>query len=1185
MSAGAPEILVDDHTRKQQASASDPGQSAWVSANAGSGKTFVLSRRVVRLLLEGCDPSRILCLTFTKAAAGEMSNRVFRILGEWAVLPEDQLSEELQEVEGRPPNRQQMQRARTLFARALETPGGLKIQTVHAFCEALLHQFPLEANIPGNFAVMDDGQQRSLIKQARHAVIVQAHSESGTLLSDAFQRALAFGSDAAFEKVMAEIISRRDELAQWLEKVGGAKQATELAKNRFGFTADVTIDGLELLAVSSVPLTDSWLGELIELCEGSEKATDHKLAERARRALEAVSSHEKLAALESLFLTDKREPRAFSRFATAVVKTAMPDLEDILTASARDLTEARDRINLLRQITETEPLLIIAQEIIRHYNSAKRLRGLLDFDDLVTATGNLLHRSSASQWVLYKLDLGIDHILLDEAQDTSPRQWQIIDALVKEFFSGQAVRNVGRTIFAVGDEKQSIYSFQGARPESFSAQRKLFRKAAHGAQKGFEAANLNLSFRSTRDVLGAVDAVFSLAANGDGLTADEEYNTHEAVRRNDAGYVEIWPLIHPDEADEPEFWHKPVDPGAVRHQAVLLASRIASKIDGWLTSGDRIEGTGRSVRPGDILVLVRSRDRFVSALNRELKDRGIPVAGADRLALVDHIAVRDLIALGRVVLTPQDDLNLAALLKSPLIGLDEDALFSLAHDRPSSLFEALKSRSSDLLFKPAYDRLQGWMARADIVPVYEFYAGILGADEGRKSFYGRLGAEAEDVLDAFLAMTLSHEQTGLPGLLAFIENLEADDPEIKREFDQASGEVRVMTVHAAKGLEAPIVFVVDKCSAAFQSQHAPAIFQWGSGHLPKEHGYLWVPSSADHSSVTSPALAKEKRLAEEEYRRLLYVAMTRAEDRLIVCGYAGKPPKNGELKLPNPNWHTMIGDALLPDAEKTFDDAGELLAWRWRADRERSAKPPVDIEPGMTEESSALPGWVGHRLAPETVLPRPLNPSGTQAVIDDSLLREKTAPSVLETVTAGQSLDAGEAARNRGTAVHLLLQLLPDMDDAERWRRAENHLAAALPDSTADQRRRLVASVRATLEAPELLELFDPATSRAEVSVMGQLDLASGPRSVSGTIDRISVRGDTVTLIDFKTTLRPPVEIEAVPPDYITQMALYRELVARIYPAHAIKTALVWTHAAGGPHFMELPSRLLEQALTEIANL
>ncbi len=1182
----AQKLQPDARTLEQVALASDPLNSAWVSANAGSGKTFVLTRRVVRLLLAGADPSRLLCLTFTKAAAGEMSNRVFKELGRWATVSDDELRLLLTEVETRAPTQDQLNRARTLFARALETPGGLKIQTIHAFCEALLHQFPLEANVPGSFSVMDDAQQVRLMEDARRDLIVHAQRNPHSDIGQAFAQMLDAAGDTAIEKALSFVVSKRDQLSAWLKEIGGPEAAMRATKTRFQFSPDDTAEAFEEQVVGCSSITDTQWQGLQQAAASVGQKTATQLADSVASLLSQQSAKEVFKTLQSILLTKKGEPRSFEKYPSNPVEEAMPGVREMLAIEAVRIVEAKHRIASLRIIEKTQPLLVFAQAMLDRYQLAKRRRGLLDFDDLVARTADLLSNSEARAWVLYKLDLGIDHILLDEAQDTSPRQWQIISQLVEEFFAGKGARDKARTVFAVGDEKQSIYSFQGAEPQLFDHHKRHYAALAKRAGASFDEARLGLSFRSTPDVLAAVDKVFNRPENAVGLTFGDDYQAHTAARRNEPGTVEVWPFEMAQSRDEPENWSAPPDVEDVRHQAARLAGRIALDINNQVNGG-RHEASGALIRPGNIIVLVRSRqDVFTVTLTRALKDYGVSVAGADRLTLTDHIAVLDLMALGRVMLTPEDDLSLAAVLKSPLFGMEEETLFKLARHRLEgsprrSLFEALEDLSGEADFSHAFEKLTAWRKRADAMPVYEFYAQILGADNGRRQYRQRLGAEAQDVLDAFLDIAIAHERGGLPGLQAFLEDLASQQPQIKREFDSQSGEVRIMTVHAAKGLEAEIVYLVDKGNAAFHGRHAPALYQWGKDE--EDHGWLWVPSSGEHGDATAELYDEEKRKGEEEYRRLLYVAMTRAKDRLVVCGYCGKPNKDGDPPVSDPNWHRMVSDALEDEWITREDDSGSRRHI-WKSAASPEAK-PVHHEaeaPGQPGQEKSLPGWIRHHLPAEHTLPRPLTPSGAQALIEESLAETQIAPSLLDDGSVG---DYGAIARRRGTAVHLLLQLLPEIPALERREKGLTCLARQLPEFSNAALDALMDSVERVMSDPDLQCVFDPVTSRAEVPVMGRIDLATGPRPVSGTIDRIAILDDRIVLVDFKTSATVPNRADKIPSDYITQMALYRSLIARLYPNRPVEAWLVWTQSPDGPVRIKLPVDKMDDAFSSITAL
>ena len=1175
-----PKTKLDPYTRESQSRASDPVNSAWVSANAGSGKTYVLTQRVVRLLLAGFDPSRILCLTFTKSAAAEMSNRVFDILASWAVKDEDELVDDLKELNGVPPTSKQMREARRLFARALETPGGLKIQTIHAFCEALLHQFPLEANIAGHFEIMDDRTQQELISNARKQVIVKAGLDHDGALGRSFSRLIDLASDTKIDESITEFIKKRHSLGLWLEQVGGAANAMANVREQSGFAANETVETLIEGALGKLVLTPLELREIAEAGDATGVKTNQAFATSLRALLAANSAQARFEKLEQIFLTKAGELRKPGGIYTKKLSDLIPELIERVSGEMNNFIQLRERLNLLGQIEASRALFIIAEAIIGGFEKVKRARGLLDFDDLIIRSANLLGRSNARQWVQYKLDQGIDHVLVDEAQDTNPHQWKVITALIEEFFSGKGAREIERTVFAVGDEKQSIYSFQGAEPAAFADQRDRLKELSGKVDKKFEDINLRLSFRSVPDVLSAVDEVFSELENYSGLSRDCEPTVHNTVRYSHPGMVDIWPMIAKIPQEEPENWIEPVDQLTQNDPQIQLANKIAAQIQEWLAQETILEGKGRPIHAGDILILVRSRDRFASALTRELKQRNIPVAGSDRLRLTDHIAVMDLLALVRVVLRPQDDLSLAAVLKSPLFGFDEDLLLKLAHGRgPTSLYSALqKFAQKNQIADAALQQLDMLQNRADNMPVYEFFAQLLGADGGRRKILARIGREAEDVLDAFLAQTFIHEQSELPGLESFVDWLQSSAPEIKREFDLKDNTIKIMTVHAAKGLEAPIVFLADKGAPPYHGRYDPAIVTIGqsSGSGENTPAFLWITDKKSASLASLEALAKIKYQAEAEYMRLLYVAMTRAEDRLIICGTCGS---NGPNEM---SWHKVVCRALLDKSSEHLNEKGKLAFHRWQLERMLSAVDNADEREASPYHPVDLPEWLDEPAKREAELPRPLTPSGAQAMIDaqdwgalpqSPLLREAKNPSF---------------ALQRGIAIHRLLQTLPDMgniDDRENWssqrrKAAHRYLSVSYPKWNSVDTDQVVIEVFSILEDPEFNQLFEPGSSGAEIAISGTIELGSTPRLISGQIDRLIVSDKQVVIVDYKTNRLPPVSASDISEAYISQLALYQLLVRRIYPDHSVNAALLWSET---PALMFVPQALLDKQLSKLA--
>ena len=1154
-------------TDRNQARASDPEASAWVSANAGTGKTEVLVRRVLRLLIAGSKPESILCLTYTKTAAAEMQNRLLDDLVRWATAPEGELRKELIALMGRAPKEEHLRTARRLFARALEARGGLKIHTIHGFCERLLQRFSLEAQVIPHFKVLDECGQAEMRRQAFDATIARAAEERDSTLGKALATVIALTSEEYFRQVVNTVLGKRAELAaimayhdsrpDWAEAEG-------LALKRLLRVEAEQEDALT--AMLAAALTDSEIDALLQALVMHSATADDERLKSSLAAAKDVDGEGRASLFRTIFCTDKGEPR--QRFCSKALKDAVPALCAALE-EARDRFAALDlKLAHLRVAEASAAVLAFADAIQANYERRKQAKAVLDYDDLIIKTSNLLSRADAAAWVLYKIDGGVDHILVDEAQDTNPQQWTIIERLAEEFFAGAGAGGANgkpRTLFAVGDEKQSIYSFQGADPARFGEVGHAFKRRAEAAGLVWHDVPLNLSFRSTEPILDAIDHVFAKPQAAQGLmTLATSVIKHHAHRKGEAGLVEVWETeteTKPEPAEAFEPWN---EEAAGARSVDQLCRRIAKQIKHWLAEGEPLVSQGRNVKAGDILILVRRRDPFITPMIRALKHEGIPVAGADRMRLMDQLAVQDLVALADVLLMPEDDLALAVVLKSPLFGLDDDALFDLAYDRrPRSLWSQLRDKAEeDTRFAKACTRLSAWLARADYLPPYEFFSELLGAEGQlmRKRMLTRLGPEAAEAIDEFLDLALAYDREAAPSLQGFIDKLRTDDIEIKRDMEQDRDEVRIMTVHGAKGLQAPIVFLPDTCM--LPRPQGPRLLPLPRpGASPREVEHLvWPPTGHSDLAALSDAKACLQQSEREEYHRLLYVAMTRARDRLYICGWQGQTD-NPEKQC----WYELIKDGLAGHLVEIANSGGTSVR------RMESAQAAAVSQRETKEEerkAAPLPDWALAPAKPERSRRR-LAPS-----------RLTLGPDGISQERAGEQPPLGPRALSqggryaRGLLVHALLQHLPEVAPEAQERAARAFVAAC--GAILDQKLKdeILAETLAIARDPPFAPLFRPG-SLAEVPVVAKIGEGETGSDLEGQIDRLAVLGGELLILDYKTTRAPPLTLENVAPAYINQLAAYRLALKKLFPGHAIRAGLLWTD---GPRLMEIPSTSLDVA-------
>ncbi len=1133
----------------EQIRAAAPKVSAWVAASAGTGKTKVLVDRFLNLLLAGVKPQRLLCLTFTKAAAQEMALRLASILREWTTAKEEKLDAELERRGGRiaaDDAAARRQRARRLFADVLDTPGGLRIDTIHAFCQSMLRRFPLEANLPPNFQVLDERSATELRQACLEAVLDDARQHPDDELAEALEVITEQTSEQGFAEIVAELLRERGRLKELIGPRGSVKAAMDRLYRRLGLKPGERLEDLMTSACEEAAFAAKDLRRAAQaLLNGS--VTDKKrgqciadwLADPAAR----VTTFDTYT---GAYFT--KEGGRQKRLATKDVVLAAPDILDVLTAEAIRLEKAINACNAARNAAGTAALVRLGAALEVRYRNAKLERVSLDYDDLILAARDLLKRPGIAPWVLYKLDGGIDHLLIDEAQDTNPEQWEVAEALTGEFFSGETGARPDRTVFAVGDVKQSIYSFQRADPRHFLRMRGHFEERARQAERAWTSEDLTLSFRSTASVLTAVDAVFARPEASNGVSLDDTPIRHQTSRVGEGGLVELWPLIVPAERDAPEPWALPEGRIEEDLPPARLARLIASTIRGWLDRKEMLVSENRPIRPGDIMILVRRRNALVDLTVRELKRHGVAVAGVDRMVLADQLAVMDLIALGRFLLLPEDDLTLATVLKGPLFGFSEERLFELAHGREGHLWPELYRRSAENPdFTAAAQELSELLARVDFVRPYELFAEILGRRGGRRRIVARLGVEAHDPLDEFVAAALSFERSHPPALETFLHWVEAGREEIKRDLESHTrDEVSVMTVHGAKGLQAPIVIMPDTVRMPTPRSRLLWLDGIDGPELP-----LWSRRK-DTDDLQARAARNAAAVAQDaEYRRLLYVAMTRARDRLYVCGYEDRTPTRPG------SWYRLIeaGLATVGDHVAFESPDGSHKGFGIRLDTPQTKAVEEKIKEAARPTDMALPEWWNKPPPDEPEPPRPLVPSRP----------DEDEPPVRPPFDTADR----EKRFQRGRLIHRLLQSLPDLPVDSRETAAARFLALPAHRLEAAAQDVIRRETMAVLAQPDWAALFGP-DSIAEAPIVGRV----GARTISGQLDRLVVTDESVLVVDYKTNRPPPLKAEDIPPIYLRQMSAYRAALRVIYPTRRIRCALLWTD---GPRLVELPDAVLDR--------
>ena len=1067
-------IALADLTQRR---ARDPEGSFWVTASAGSGKTKLLCDRVVSLLCHGADPQSILCLTYTRAAASEMKQRVLSILQK--IAHGDPAYADFYDLlcqRGVDPVR---------FSLSLmDNQHRLSFQTIHAFCESLLRRFPLEGNVSPDFKVLEESEAQTLLTQA----------------AEAFYDLDRIQGDDATAKLLALYLNEGqylDALKPLIRKPYLLYQAIAMPLDLFCDTLkqqlglphdDSDVDTLRDQCNTALP--DVVLQRIAEaLCLSTSK-TDKNNGIFLSDFLTQSQDHKDYQGYINIFLTNEYTIRA--KFVTKQA-TLLPEDLALLSSEALRLYTLRQRLYGAECLQATVALRSVATAVWGAYITAKEANGALDFDDLLEGTLRLLQHHNA--WIVYKLEHALKHILLDEAQDTNPHQWTLIKHLLEETLSGDT--ETAKSLLVVGDYKQSIYRFQDADPEGYRAEYDVLQERYAEANRPLIPLKLETSFRTTPQVLGFVDDVFQKTSMGQGvLTPKEGSLTHHPARAEAAGEVVLHPIIPlPTKNTEVSFLI-PTQQHHGQTHASIVAETIASAAADLLSSGKGLPSRqNRPITPSDIWILLQRRGTLQSALLSALGARGIPVAGGDRIFLKETLAVKDLLALLLFMVEPDDDFTLACLLKSPVGGLGEEDLFTLCHGRSgtlwSSLYHHAQPDDAPQNLKQTYARLQHFLNHADIWTPHQTVVHYLCVQGGYGEFRSAFGGEVDEVLHLFLSYALRFETEVTPTLAGFLPWFDRHAVDIKRET--LGHGVRIQSIHSAKGLEAPVIILADAAHRP-KSHFGPIVW------LPE--GFLWIlPKRVLHA--LAPLKEAMKKQDDEEYHRLLYVAMTRAEDALHIFGAESQKKNQKEAdadssSTPSPWYHALA--TVLKEQAAPFGDALNP-AYRWGSLPQAQALGVEKMPAVLT-----LPAWL-------TAPPPPVKAAVKQAQSPDT-----------DAITLG-------------LAIHLAMQHCL-MGRIVTQNALRDVLCGVYPTDVAE-----TAAQRAwtAYHGPELSGLCAQAQRiETEVTLRYQGKILR--------LDALMVCDRHVVIVDFKSGNVTQAQ---------AQMDLYKDALCALYPHHTVETRVI----------------------------
>lgn len=1099
--------------------AANPDFSVYVSASAGSGKTKVLTDRVLRLLLEGNDPAKIICLTYTKAAASEMLSRITDKINSWLLLADDDLRCQLEDLTNHKISTEQLTLARKLYFNIIDDIDGIKIYTIHSFCQNIIKKFPIEAGIPPHFKLMDDNSSNALLEESKIRLLTNYVIYDDEIKSEQITKALKNIASSSSEKNFVDniksIIVNKEKFYDLFEERTLEQIESDLCDK---FAINLNDSEEEIIYQSYKNYDKNLIDQYTDILFSSTKLTQNK-ASKIKLFFDKIDSKNNIISnfdiYKSVFYNSDLTNLNKS-LVTKDIETNHAEIFLWLSLEREKIINVIDKINSVKLINTTINQLHIAEAILTLYNQLKLNMGLIDYNDLIAKAKNLLSDQTMSAWILYKLDGGIDHLLIDESQDTSPMQWQVVEAICEEFFSGDGAVEKDRTLFIVGDEKQSIYSFQGADPKVFNAVQHKFSIKAEYAQKQWKNISLDRSFRSVEAVLNVVDKVFCYAQIKQSISAD--YKNHISHRKGQYGKVEIWP-IEKKPQDSAEIF---TIPNKIRENQTVeanLAKKIADNVEDWLSKKRIIKASAKVIAPDDIMILLKKRGTVFAEIIKEFEKRNIPISGSDRVNVKKTLIAQDLIAFANFLLNTSDDLSLAGLLKSPFIGVCERDLFQICHNRgENSIWSVLKNSDNEEHIK-IHEYLSEILYKVDVVSTFDLFHHIINSNDSLTKIYANNGFEAKEIINEFMSLVLQYQKTNTPSLQGFLQWFKSQNSDVKRELQKNNGEVRIMTVHASKGLQSPIVIIPDAASTLTKNQD----------NILFDDNDIMFFNSTKELNLHCKSLRDNNFQSEiNEYYRLLYVAMTRAEDELYIAGLC-RSEKTAEN-----SWYDIIEKEMQKMAKK-IDDKLIYEVGEGAAVREIS---------NYSDESTAVPSL----------------PSLFKNKLEDNNSSEQfdvINPSKIENSDFDNNFDNDNKASLRGKIIHNLLQFLPEIIAENRKIQAQKYIEKHGDILNSAQKTQILADVCAVMESENTKFLFSH-NAKAEVPIIGKIN----GKTISGRIDRLIIKDDEIIVVDYKTTINIPNNISQINKSSLRQLDIYQQIIANIYPNKKVKACIVWTSNA-----------------------